>query len=185
MRRRLLPAFTILSLAGFGATAAMWIDSHDAIVQWGYSIWSQRGSGEHLNRVAFLGKRGRVAICWTTAEFRGTGLRNTFHRLSPPGFHRTKTELAPLRGLANVDIRDWWRLHDQRIRDSDLEMDASEAMAPAWLVMAVTLIPSVAWLSVVARARRRKARHLCAACGYNLTGNTSGVCPECGLVLCR
>jgi len=25
----------------------------------------------------------------------------------------------------------------------------------------------------------------CAACGYNLTGNISGVCPECGTVVAR
>ncbi len=31
----------------------------------------------------------------------------------------------------------------------------------------------------VRRWRRRK-RNLCVLCGYNLTGNTSGVCPECG-----
>lgn len=28
--------------------------------------------------------------------------------------------------------------------------------------------------------RLRSATHLCIACGYNLTGNTSGTCPECG-----
>lgn len=28
--------------------------------------------------------------------------------------------------------------------------------------------------------RRRMMRGCCAACGYNLAGNTSGVCPECG-----
>jgi len=27
---------------------------------------------------------------------------------------------------------------------------------------------------------RRSARGLCIHCGYNLTGNVSGVCPECG-----
>ena len=30
------------------------------------------------------------------------------------------------------------------------------------------------------RRRRRKALGLCAECGYNLTGNVSGVCSECG-----
>jgi hypothetical protein len=33
------------------------------------------------------------------------------------------------------------------------------------------------------RERRRDMRrqnNLCVACGYNLTGNVSGVCPECG-----
>jgi hypothetical protein len=30
------------------------------------------------------------------------------------------------------------------------------------------------------RLTARKNRFLCAKCGYNLTGNASGVCPECG-----
>lgn len=28
--------------------------------------------------------------------------------------------------------------------------------------------------------RRRRAKGLCAACGYDLTGNVTGRCPECG-----
>ena len=31
-----------------------------------------------------------------------------------------------------------------------------------------------------ASGRKRHAHNLCYACGYNLTGNVSGVCPECG-----
>ena len=45
--------------------------------------------------------------------------------------------------------------------------------------------PSVFW--IVIRCRQAMIWHelvrrgtLCASCGYNLTGNTSGVCPECG-----
>ena len=30
------------------------------------------------------------------------------------------------------------------------------------------------------RTRLRRARELCPTCGYDLTGNVSGVCPECG-----
>ena len=30
------------------------------------------------------------------------------------------------------------------------------------------------------RAPRRERRGLCRHCGYNLTGNVSGICPECG-----
>ena len=28
--------------------------------------------------------------------------------------------------------------------------------------------------------RERRARGQCVRCGYNMTGNVSGVCPECG-----
>lgn len=51
-----------------------------------------------------------------------------------------------------------------------------------------TLIYSVAWfLTIVAavqlrtfRVRLRRSCGACPVCGYSLTGNTSGICPECG-----
>ena len=30
------------------------------------------------------------------------------------------------------------------------------------------------------RVKRRRAMGICVGCGYDLTGNVSGVCPECG-----
>ncbi len=44
-----------------------------------------------------------------------------------------------------------------------------------WLVGAAILYGGPA-----VRRRMRHRRGLCAKCGYNLTGNVSGVCPECG-----
>jgi hypothetical protein len=32
----------------------------------------------------------------------------------------------------------------------------------------------------ILRRYRRKKKGLCLTCGYNLTGNVSGICPECG-----
>jgi uncharacterized paraquat-inducible protein A len=40
--------------------------------------------------------------------------------------------------------------------------------------------PAVANLVKYYRRRQRRGKGLCLACGYNLTGNTSGICPECG-----
>lgn len=37
------------------------------------------------------------------------------------------------------------------------------------------------WVLSWARGSIRRLRRLCSACGYNLHGNTSGVCPECGV----
>ena len=63
---------------------------------------------------------------------------------------------------------------------------------PGWHVTDVSVgalvlatgVPAVLPLVVRARraaARRRRSRAgLCATCGYDLTGNASGVCPECG-----
>ena len=48
---------------------------------------------------------------------------------------------------------------------------------PHW-VLVLLLIPATAWLWH--RDRRRIPPGCCPWCGYNLTGNTSGVCSECG-----
>ena len=52
---------------------------------------------------------------------------------------------------------------------------------PHWAVLLPLLLVD-AWLvrRGVVRWRRRRRAGCCAKCGYNLTGNVSGRCPECG-----
>ena len=40
--------------------------------------------------------------------------------------------------------------------------------------------PALTFVRGPLRRRRRRKRGLCLKCGYNLTGNVSGICPECG-----
>jgi len=47
-------------------------------------------------------------------------------------------------------------------------------------VLVLMLFPGVAFVRGPYRRHRRRKKGLCLHCGYNLTGNTSGVCPECG-----
>jgi 4-amino-4-deoxy-L-arabinose transferase-like glycosyltransferase len=50
---------------------------------------------------------------------------------------------------------------------------------PHWLFCIIFLALPALWL----RRHRRERRQIadgCRSCGYNLTGNVSGVCPECG-----
>jgi hypothetical protein len=55
---------------------------------------------------------------------------------------------------------------------------------PNWLLTVGLLIyPTIAFIRGPLRRwsqRRRHRQGLCTNCGYDLTGNTSGVCPECG-----
>jgi hypothetical protein len=54
---------------------------------------------------------------------------------------------------------------------------------PNWLAVLISASPVAVLLIRFRRTTRAGVRHranLCSACGYNLTGNVSGVCPECG-----
>ena len=51
-----------------------------------------------------------------------------------------------------------------------------QVIVPTWIpLVALTMPTAFLWY----RDRRTPPGH-CQSCGYNLTGNTSGVCPECG-----
>ncbi|NLE60662.1 MAG: hypothetical protein GX616_20140 [Planctomycetes bacterium] len=57
----------------------------------------------------------------------------------------------------------------------------NEVFIRLWRLLPVTLIyPTVCLLSSRYRRYSRRKRGCCANCGYDLTGNVSGVCPECG-----
>jgi hypothetical protein len=54
---------------------------------------------------------------------------------------------------------------------------------PSWVPPLLTALLPAWWFPRAWRNRRRLrriARGECGACGYAMTGNTSGVCPECG-----
>jgi hypothetical protein len=58
---------------------------------------------------------------------------------------------------------------------------AFAAGCPPWfLVLLFGLYPALAFTLRSVRLRRRRRRNQCIHCGYNLTGNVSGICPECG-----
>ena len=52
-----------------------------------------------------------------------------------------------------------------------------------WLIPCSVLLavyPTIAFVCGLMCRWRRHRKGLCVKCGYNLTGNVSGVCPECG-----
>jgi hypothetical protein len=54
---------------------------------------------------------------------------------------------------------------------------------PHWsLVLATSILPAIAGAAALQsrRPERKIMSPLCRRCSYNLTGNISGVCPECG-----
>lgn len=53
----------------------------------------------------------------------------------------------------------------------------SFAMLPCWILLSMAVVPTGA---LIWRDHRRIPPGHCKKCGYDLTGNTSGRCPECG-----
>ena len=49
---------------------------------------------------------------------------------------------------------------------------------PFWPMLVIAGLPL--WLGIYRLMRKQPADGFCAGCSYNLTGNLSGVCPECG-----
>jgi hypothetical protein len=57
----------------------------------------------------------------------------------------------------------------------------SEAVFPLWPIwVAASIYPILVLVWIPRRRIRRRRGHRCVECGYDLTGNVSGACPECG-----
>lgn len=81
-----------------------------------------------------------------------------------------------------LDWSYWSRL--SRVSFRDLPVLPTAKVFYTHTTCVVPLWPYVVPILVLSYLLRRfdckKARDACHACGYNLTGNVSGICPECG-----
>lgn len=58
---------------------------------------------------------------------------------------------------------------------------SSKTNIPIWfLALVFATYPTIAFIRGPLRRYRRRRNGLCIQCGYNLTGNTTGICSECG-----
>ena len=135
-------------------TATGW--KHPTIFQfnrYGSSGWSFTTLGESENS----SEHSLLGIYWKCED---TGLR----------LERSSGTINPV-----DQQQDWfWAWKPVRLRTISV---------PYWMLFAVGMVaPLMCCLGFLRRFRRRRLSHRgrCERCAYDLTGNTSGVCPECG-----
>jgi hypothetical protein len=157
--------FTIVAATSFLlllATAALWFDSIDTIRYVTYGMKGARSIG--------AGSEPGHASCWV---WRST--RRGLHAYSmprdnwaDPGRDIDRAEKFTFAGFR------WYHISPVEARNVDV---------PYWFLSAAFALAPLIWLTTFHRRRRRMREGCCRHCGYDLTGNASGVCPECGQAL--
>ena len=133
--------------------------------------------------VAFVGSaRWNPGFAWTSgqdARAHGIWLDHgtvTFGR-DVSGFSNVSGWFLDVQPSKGGQLLDSARL-PSRLEFREFGKSADFVLLPLWLPFLVLLIPT---LLLWRRDRRKPRPGFCRRCDYDLTGNTSGRCPECGL----
>ena len=156
----------VIALCALGtiASASTWAASHmrfrDGLK------WSNDGVHLRSGKQLYVnGLSGAIQIGYGYFFHCGMGLRDDQVRVA--GFVLTRTYYPSKHGTA----------------PSFLGSHCSVNI-PLWFpTVAFAALPAFTLLRIGSRRRRWREKHgLCVACGYSLTGNLSGGCPECGTI---
>lgn len=85
--------------------------------------------------------------------------------------------------IGNTKHLPWWSPvsfdvgHPLRLGRRQTVPQSTWLTIPLWIPLVLTASPA----AYLFYRDRRIPPHCCQSCGYDLTGNTSGVCPECGV----
>jgi hypothetical protein len=100
-------------------------------------------------------------------------------RLSTNNVSEFRTWSGSVRGLSTFKFLSHEELPFYP-KDPWVRRSAHTILVPLWvLTLASGLLPAIRGLQMWL-AKRRKVPGHCPVCSYNLTGNLSGACPECG-----
>ncbi len=80
--------------------------------------------------------------------------------------------------ILGISIADWWTGVNGQYGEYGSGVPQGLVMTLNAMIYG-TIAGSIA-VSLVWASRRRERTDRCSNCSYNLTGNASGVCPECG-----
>ena len=167
MRRNLFTFATAVSQLLCLIALALWVRSHYAGESLGYES-SARG-------IWVANMQGSVLFGWMR-HLDSDG--KPVDRAENLGWHYDHKEPWMIERLPGSDCLFWNYSYGFGVAWGERWQDDHwSVMAPHWLLALILLAPTV---GLFVRRRRPPRRGFCLRCFYNLTGNTSGICPECG-----
>jgi hypothetical protein len=210
MRRRLLNLVTLLSLLLCAATTGLWVRSYRAVdvVHLASARWYRAvsgGGGVALSSLTYLTRRGDfrsggykggrlVVYTETSQHYRFAWVDRNGN--PPPRWSRRTLALYDPRAVQTFAwvppdalLPHTWAVAQPAGATFDNATYQCEekwfvgttAWLPYWLPAALaSILPASFAVKVRRRRAARSGSSLCFRCGYDLTANVSGVCPECG-----
>ena len=169
MRRRLFNFAAVVSLGLFLATVVLWLIRRPAYFTIDFSGDSQLhdscDSGLVIEVSTILASpRPSFSVPDNNPSALYAWIASMQKRPSIAGFEFGR-QYAFISGGGHMQLYATAMLRDDGIK------------IPAWFIVLLTAVLPLWWVRGV---RSKPGGPGCLACGYDLTGNTSGVCPECG-----
>jgi hypothetical protein len=168
----------VVCVVGATCGAVLWALSHvftdpneEGILSYD---WQYNGPGPTAFSLTVSCVRGEATIGISTSR---TGPGDGAATFPVPTSHLTRW--LPGVGLRRTELR----LNSYRTR-TETTIITREFYAPILVpVVVLGVCPVICLISARRRHARQRREGLCLSCGYNLTGNVSGICPECGTPL--
>ncbi len=177
IRRAVIVVLTLAAVV----TAWLWLRSsvfadvaHVPISRKYYLIGYSRSGGVSVALVS--NRTGAVRSGLRSWEFADEGIPILHPDLMDPVF----SDDWIWRGI-NPEARPAFSYRSKSLAVMRRTVRSTSVTFPHWLPLVVfTTYPIIAFIRGPVRRYRRRKRGLCLRCGYDLTGNVTGVCSECG-----
>lgn len=121
---------------------------------------------------------GFTGLAWERGSWRSTG-RTTIH-LRPSLFTYDYDGRSSTGSSRHFDFVGF-RWHEFTSTSGRRMIDLALPTGPLFAAFAIPYLLNAIYKAQRRRTRARRGK--CLACAYNLTGNTSGSCPECGTAI--
>jgi len=205
MRRRLFIFASVLSALIFLSTTGLWVRSY--IFSEGFTWYTAEPGSLRFGQTEIGWARGNLFITFYHARAEDRGGFDTCMQ-EWKDWRNVNVDSGPIRvhtvlpSYATVHLTGFWGQLGFRYDSSystafkpmairsgttfievPLAYEHRQVFIPAWAIaLASMLLPGTAVARELKRWRKRREGH-CPVCSYDLTGNTSGRCPECGTTI--